>query len=88
MRGFVMSADPTNWRKRQALQIAAQLPEEPDDARAVLLLVEELMGLFIDPKPPTPSDGADDQAVVRFPGGSSTPSRRANSSGNPSVLPK
>jgi hypothetical protein len=83
-------ADPTDWHRRQALQIAAQLPEETEDARLVLKYVEDLIGFFWpQPDPPAPPPAGDgDQAVVRFPGGSSSPSRRASSSGRPLDLPK
>ena len=71
------------WLRRQALQIAAQLPENPDDARAVLAEVGKLVQFFFEP-PGRPLD----QAVLRFPGGPSSPKRRAKSKGNPSDLPK
>lgn len=89
MRGVSMVADPKRgWHRRQALQIASQLPEEPEDAWAVLGYVEQLVGFFFE-EPPDPSpDPPDDQAVVRFPGGPSSPRRRARSTGRPSDLPK
>lgn len=78
------SSDPKSWYKQQALQIAAQLPAEPEAALEIVAIVEELI-LFLFVPPELPSG---DQAVVRFPGGPSSPSRRASSSGNASVLPK
>jgi hypothetical protein len=83
-----MVVDRTNWHKRQAQQLASQLPEEPADAWAILSFVEELQEFFWGPRPsgPTPGDGGDQ--VVAFPGGSKRPNRRANSIGRPSALPK
>jgi len=35
------------WQKRHALQIASQLPDNPDDARLVLQLAKEIIdGLY------------------------------------------
>lgn len=84
-----MALSPTAWHRRQALQIASQLPEEPDDARAVLSCVEQLVTFFFErpPEPPEPPRGGD-QAVLRFPGGPSSPKRRARSTAKPPDLPK
>lgn len=85
-----MGIDPTDWHMRQALQIAAQLPAEPNDAWAILSCVEDLQRYLSGPPPmPAPPGGGSDQ-VVRFPGGSrgTSPRRRASSSGRPSGLPK
>ena len=35
------------WKRRLAIQIAAQLPERPADALAVLALAEELVKSFL-----------------------------------------
>lgn len=35
------------WHRRLAIQIAAQLPDEPDDALEVLAYAEELVERFI-----------------------------------------
>lgn len=37
------------WLKRQAMQIAAQLPESGPDARQVLAYASELIGGFLAP---------------------------------------
>ena len=37
------------WQRRLALQLAAQLPEKPADALAVLALTEELVKAFLMP---------------------------------------
>lgn len=93
--GVVMSAgEQASWHWRQALQIAGQFPEKANDAWLVLAYVERLVKLGFDP-PPTefdpppaaPEPGNGDQ-VVRFPGGTNSPSRRASSRGNASILPK
>lgn len=83
--GVEMGGKPTSWLQRLALQIAAQLPEEPDDALAVLGLAEGLVIYLSGSPPPAPTPTSDDQSVLRFP---NTPSRRANSKGNPSGFPK
>ena len=83
-----MAIDPKEgWRRRLALQIASQLPEEPEDAWAVLGHVERLVAFFCE-RPPDPPPEPDDQAVLRFPGGPSSPRRRARSTGSPRELPK
>jgi hypothetical protein len=70
------------WRIRQAQHIAAQLPQEPEEARAVLDYVEQMINFpFIRP-PSAPSGGDDrpgsDNQVLSFPGGSKRPRRRAS----------
>lgn len=83
-----MASDPKGWHRRLALQIASQLPDEPEDARAVLQIVEQLVNFCFVDDPPPPKGGGD-QAVLRFPGGGpATPRRRASSKGIPSELPK
>lgn len=85
-----MGISPTNWHKRQATQIAAQLPDDPSDAWAVLSAVEQIQVFLFGPKPvPTPPEPDGGQSLLRFPGGgANSPSRRASSSGSASVLPK
>ena len=80
-------ADDAGWHRKQALHIAAQLPENVEDAWAVLGYVEDLVqNFFEDPEQPPPGG---DQAVVRFPGGGpASPRRRARSRGKPAGLPK
>lgn len=83
-RGLGMMAKArTGWLQRQAFQIASQLPEETEDALAILSYVERLVAFPFD-EPPIPPDTGH-QSVVNFP---NTPSLRANSSGSPSGLPK
>lgn len=79
-----MEGTATAWRKRLALQIAAQLPEELDDALEVLNCAEGLVRYLFNP-PTAPQPNSRNQSVLRFP---KTPSRSANSSGSPSGLPK
>ena len=71
--------------QRQAFQIASQLPEETEDALAILDYVARLLDFpFDQPPAPAPEDG-EPQSVLLFP---KTPSLRANSRGRPSGLPK
>lgn len=43
---------PENWLRRQAVQIVAQLPEDPNDAVVVLELARNLVeGFLKDPQP-------------------------------------
>ncbi|MGY3443711.1 hypothetical protein [Bradyrhizobium sp. USDA 4473] len=42
-----MTQQPQDWRRRQAIQIACQLPEYCEDALAVLRLAEELVTGFL-----------------------------------------
>jgi hypothetical protein len=74
------------WHWRQAMQLAAQVPPDEDDAWRVLECVREILKLsFAEAAPELPLG---DQ-VLRFPAGASNrPSRRARSSGSPSGLPK
>jgi hypothetical protein len=83
-----MSIDQVNWQRRQAFQIASQLPDEPEAAWAVIAFVIQLQAFSFGPPSALPAAGGADQAVLRFPTGPSSPSRRAHSRGNPSGLPK
>lgn len=81
-----MKATYEAWHRRLALQIASQMPEKLEDARAVLACIEDLVGGFWrDGVAQAPEE---DHAVVLFPGASSSPSRRASSKGMPSGRPK
>lgn len=82
-----MGTEPTNWHRRQAMNIASQLPEDPADAWAILQCVEQLI-IFFEGPPPSSEPGNGDQAVVRFPGGPSSPRSRASLTGKPSGSPK
>ena len=83
-----MKVEESNgWIRRQALNIASQLPEETERARAILSIVAELVDFFEFPPPKEELAGAD-HAVLRFPGGPNSPSRRARSTGSPPGFPK
>jgi hypothetical protein len=41
-----------HWRRRQALQVAAQLPDNPEEALAVLRHAETLVRSFLAPGKP------------------------------------
>lgn len=47
MWGRVMESQEL-WRRRCALNLAAQLPEDEDDRRAVLQYMQELVDKFLD----------------------------------------
>jgi hypothetical protein len=80
-----MSGEVSAWHWRQAMQIAAQVPPEEQDAWIVLECVEEILRLsYRQPPPAAPPDNQ----LLRFPGGSRSPSRRKTSSGKPSGLSK
>lgn len=66
------------WKRRQAIQIAAQLPEDPQEALDVLMLAQRLVEGFLAPQ--------GDLLPFRTPAVSgSAPSLRAISTGKPSV---
>ena len=44
-----MGAEKTAWHRRQALGLAAQLPDDPHDARVVLEYCLELVDNFLGP---------------------------------------
>jgi hypothetical protein len=48
---------PEGWLRRQAVQIAAQLPEDPQDALAVLELAKTLVETFLLTAQPTRERG-------------------------------
>lgn len=75
------------WRRRHAIQMAAQLPENHEDALAVLALLKELVDSFLAPEADEPRRLDQEGSLVAFPGSSSAPNRRANSNGNPSERP-
>jgi hypothetical protein len=52
--------DKDAWRRRQAIQIAAQLPEEPEDALAILEHAKDLVEKFLSPR------DAQEGSVVAF----------------------
>jgi len=60
------------WLRRQAVQIAAQLPENPDDAIQVLDLAKTLVNSFLRPQEPRERLPGD---IVPFPASASSSSR-------------
>jgi hypothetical protein len=53
------------WHRRHAIQIAAALPETPEDALIVLELARELVESFLyAPQRPEPPSGARERGVV------------------------
>lgn len=75
------------WRHRHAIQIAAQLPENVEDALEVLRLAERLVREFLVERAvltPESQRGG----VLAFPRPDTAPSVRASSRGSPSGLPK
>lgn len=87
-----MSSASENWHRRQAVQLAIYLPEEREDALKIVDCLNDLIG-YIYGYPPEgapsgglPGEGSDQ--ILRFPGGSSSPSRRRSSVGRASILPK
>jgi hypothetical protein len=83
----MMSTHSDASLRRQALQIASMLPSEPEAAKKVLAYVTELMRFLARQRRPTKMRGQG-QTVVRFPGGPSSPRRRASSRVKPPGLPK
>lgn len=60
-----------NWMRRHAIQIAAQLPEDPKEALAVLELTRDLIEGFLLPAQPTlPLERP--AGVIAFPASSSS----------------
>lgn len=73
-----MKGNNDGWRKRLAVQLAAQLPEKPEDARVVIEYLSEILRDFIaKPRPGLRLVEADQIA----------PSLRANSTGKPEGSP-
>lgn len=62
---------PEGWLRRHAVQIVAQLPEDPKDAIAVLELAKSLVeGFLMGDQPATAPDRLGD--VVAFPASASS----------------
>lgn len=81
-----MSNHDEKWHRRHAIQLAAQLPEHPEDALAVLRYATELVEQFLAPSYPQEAQGRPVVAFRRT--GASSPRERAISSVSPSALPK
>lgn len=62
---------PENWLRRQAIQIAAQLPENPEDAIVVLDLAKALVEDFLKPQRPALERG-EGAEVLTFPASSNS----------------
>jgi hypothetical protein len=56
--------DRERWLKRQAIHIAAQLPEDSRDAHEVLRFAEQLVGVFLDA--PKDAPGCPKPVVLKF----------------------
>ncbi len=83
-----MAEEVEAWHWRLALQVAAQMPDESADVTIVLDCLDQLLAVW-HPRPPTaPNNGGADNQVLRFPGVSRMPRRRATSRGRPSGLSK
>jgi hypothetical protein len=46
------AAREEHWRRRQALQVAAQLPDDPEEALTVLRHAQTLVRSFLAPRKP------------------------------------
>jgi len=53
------------WHRRQALCLASQLPDGPDDALAILDCVRELVGTFLHSEKPEPAPKAKVLSLIR-----------------------
>lgn len=73
------------WHRRQAVQLAAQLPEKPEDALIVLDLCRELVEGFLAPQRPPLGLR---EGVLPFRAASTAPILRAKSTDSPSSLPR
>jgi hypothetical protein len=54
-----------HWHRRSALCLASQLPENPDDALAVLDCVRELVGTFLRSEESEPAPKAKVLSLIR-----------------------
>jgi hypothetical protein len=83
-----MSSKVTSWHRRQAMQLAIQLPEEREDAQKVVNCIQRYLVKFLyGPPAPRPPGDSRNQRVVPFPPGSGS-KRRISSNGKASTLPK
>lgn len=83
-----MCDNNNHWYRRQALQLASQLPDDTDSAWAILGMLVQMQAAFFGP-PPAAEAEADQAVLLRLvPGGPVSPNRRASSKGMPSALPK
>jgi hypothetical protein len=54
----------SEWHRRLALGLSAQLPDNAEDARAVLDCVEELVETFLYPRPPADGGEVRDRVLL------------------------
>lgn len=88
-----MRSTQKNWHRSQAMQLAILLPEEREDALEIIGCLRGIVNFLYEAPPPPEKPGATTgspglQGVFPFPGGSSSPRRRASSVGSASILPK
>lgn len=86
-----MESNGAGWRKRLAIQLAAQLPEGTEDALVVLGYAQELVTEFLASGGdgyPQKKSVVDQRRPLTVVSESISPSLRAISSGSPSALPK
>jgi len=57
--------EPSEWHRRLALGLSAQLPDNAEDARAVLGCVAELVETFLYPRPAPGAHRRQDQGQYR-----------------------
>lgn len=76
------------WRKRLALQVVQQLPEDQEDALAVLSYAKELVTGFMCTATGNYPQKTAQACVVELVPDPNTPSRFASSSGRPAARPK
>jgi hypothetical protein len=80
-----MPSKVSDWHRRQAMQLAVQLPEKREDAVKIVGCMVRLIRFLYGPIPPS-TTGNGRQGVVPF--RSVSPNRRASSSGSATGLPK
>ncbi len=77
------------WRRRHALALAAQLPEQHEDAKAVIRLMQDLIDGFLnEQQAPRPVQEVQRGRLLALPlDCDNSPSRLAKSNGKPSLRP-
>lgn len=75
-----------NWQRRQALQIAAMLPDDPEDALQVLAFARVLVERYLEAGDSGIATG--DHAVLDFPDTEASSKRRTKSKVIPSNRPR
>lgn len=83
-----MNRSSEAWKKRLALQVVQQLPEDQKDALAVLSYAKELVTGFMCAATRNYPQKTAQARVVELVPESNTPSRFASSSGRPAARPK